>query len=301
MGKRENAAKELRKLEKRLALARATETRRLIQLTTAQESKGRKEVAKRQRQAADAAGEVAALVSKLAGRDGCGGPSAAGSASRRGRWAAVGTVGSAARQGGRRRPSTSATRPCPPPHERPRPRGKGPPRSRPHRVRRRPPVRPRKVRRQSRPPLPRPVRPEAGLPKPAPTRTIRGREVGHDRQASDDAHHGDDAQSRHHARAPPDDRPRARPPPGRQRGGPFVPTPAAPTKPLPDPGTTAGSVARTARSSAPRSILARTRSTCSSPSSPAIGLGRLTTSRSSWGSARPWPAAATLVGRPVRP
>ena len=66
MGKRENAAKELRKLEKRLALARATETKRLSQLTTAQESKGRKEVAKRQRQAADAAGEVAALVSKLA-------------------------------------------------------------------------------------------------------------------------------------------------------------------------------------------------------------------------------------------
>jgi hypothetical protein len=66
MGKREKAAKELRKLEKRVAAARATETRRLQQLAAAQDSKGRKAVARRQRQAADAASEVTALVSKIA-------------------------------------------------------------------------------------------------------------------------------------------------------------------------------------------------------------------------------------------
>ena len=44
-GGRDVGAKELRKLEKRLAAARKTETKRLRQLAAAQESKGRKEVA----------------------------------------------------------------------------------------------------------------------------------------------------------------------------------------------------------------------------------------------------------------
>ena len=78
MGKRENAAKELRKLEKRLAAARATETKRLQQLAAAQGSKGRKEVAKRQKQAADAASEVASLVSRMAAASASAAGSAAG-------------------------------------------------------------------------------------------------------------------------------------------------------------------------------------------------------------------------------
>lgn len=60
------AGKELRKLEKRLLAARATEARRLRQLTAAQGSKGHKTVTKRSRQAGEAAQEVAALAGKIA-------------------------------------------------------------------------------------------------------------------------------------------------------------------------------------------------------------------------------------------
>ncbi len=62
-----SAAKELHKLEKRLAAARKTETKRLRQLASAQSSKGRKEIAKRSKQAAEAASEVASLASRIAG------------------------------------------------------------------------------------------------------------------------------------------------------------------------------------------------------------------------------------------
>jgi hypothetical protein len=60
------AGKEIRKLEKRLAAARATETKRLRQLAAAQGTKGRKLVARRSKQAGEAAQEVAALVGKMA-------------------------------------------------------------------------------------------------------------------------------------------------------------------------------------------------------------------------------------------
>ncbi|MDO8483751.1 MAG: hypothetical protein Q7S35_02260 [Candidatus Limnocylindrales bacterium] len=60
------AGKELRKLEKRLVAARATETKRRAQLTSAQGSKGRKQVGKRTKQAGDAAKEVAALAARIA-------------------------------------------------------------------------------------------------------------------------------------------------------------------------------------------------------------------------------------------
>ena len=61
------AGKEIRKLEKRLIAARATEARRVRQLASAQATKGRKQVAKRSRQAFEAAQEVANLAGKLAG------------------------------------------------------------------------------------------------------------------------------------------------------------------------------------------------------------------------------------------
>jgi hypothetical protein len=59
------ATKEIRKLEKRLSAARATETKRLRQLAAAQGTKGRKLVAKRSKQAGEAAQEVAALAGKM--------------------------------------------------------------------------------------------------------------------------------------------------------------------------------------------------------------------------------------------
>ena len=90
MAKRENAAKELRKLEKRLAAARATETKRLRQLAAAQGSKGRKEVAKRQQQAAEAASEVASLVARMAGATASAAGSAAGATGCGGRGRAAG-------------------------------------------------------------------------------------------------------------------------------------------------------------------------------------------------------------------
>ena len=61
-----SAAKELRKLEKRLASARKTETKRAQQLAAALGSKGRKQVAKRQKQLAAAEADVAGLAAKLA-------------------------------------------------------------------------------------------------------------------------------------------------------------------------------------------------------------------------------------------
>ena len=64
MAKPESAAKELRKLEKRLAAARVTESKRLRQLASAE--KARKQVSKRQRQAAEAATEVASLAARIA-------------------------------------------------------------------------------------------------------------------------------------------------------------------------------------------------------------------------------------------
>ena len=45
------AAKELRQLDKRLAVVRVAETKRIKQLAIAQQSKGRKQVAKRAKQA----------------------------------------------------------------------------------------------------------------------------------------------------------------------------------------------------------------------------------------------------------
>ena len=59
------AAKEIRKLGKQLDAARATEAKRLGQLAKAEASKGRKQVAKRQRQAGEAAAEVASLVARI--------------------------------------------------------------------------------------------------------------------------------------------------------------------------------------------------------------------------------------------
>ena len=58
-------AKELHKLEKKLAAARKTEAKRLRQLQAAEGTKGRKQVAKRTRQATDAANEVSSLSAKL--------------------------------------------------------------------------------------------------------------------------------------------------------------------------------------------------------------------------------------------
>lgn len=62
------AAKELRKLEKRLVAARAVEIKRLAQLAAATGSKSRREVAKRTRQAGEAAQEVAELAGQIASR-----------------------------------------------------------------------------------------------------------------------------------------------------------------------------------------------------------------------------------------
>src|SRR5512146_1451584 len=73
-----SAGKEIRKLEKRLDAARATEAKRLRQLAAAQATKGRKQVAKRSKQAGEAAQEVASLAGKLAGRAASAAGSAAG-------------------------------------------------------------------------------------------------------------------------------------------------------------------------------------------------------------------------------
>ena len=190
------AGKEIRKLEKRLDAARATETKRLRQLAAAQATKGRKQVAKRSKQAGEAAQEVASLAGKLAGLAASAAGSAAGATGGAAR--AVGTAAiqaveavspvrtgtpavvpaapaaaakTATAKGVARRP------PRPGPPRRPRrprpqqgslPRPNGPPRSRP-----RPPSRPRPNRRlpRSRPPPPngppRRSRPRrAGPPRP---------------------------------------------------------------------------------------------------------------------------------------
>ena len=55
-------ARQLRKIEKKLQAARKTEAKRLRQLAAAEATKGRRQVAKRTHQAADAATEVAALA-----------------------------------------------------------------------------------------------------------------------------------------------------------------------------------------------------------------------------------------------
>jgi hypothetical protein len=60
------AVKELVRLEKGLATARATESKRLRQLAKAQATKGRRTIDKRQRQAAEAATDVAEFVGRLA-------------------------------------------------------------------------------------------------------------------------------------------------------------------------------------------------------------------------------------------
>ncbi len=60
------AARELRQLDKRLAALRLTETKRVRQLATAQQSKGRKQVVKRSRQVAAVASEVAGLTMRIA-------------------------------------------------------------------------------------------------------------------------------------------------------------------------------------------------------------------------------------------
>jgi hypothetical protein len=86
------AAKELRKLEKRLVAARAVEIKRLGQLAAATGSKSRREVAKRTRQAGEAAQEVAALAGQIATRA----ASAAGDAAE----TVGGKVGGAARRVG---------------------------------------------------------------------------------------------------------------------------------------------------------------------------------------------------------
>ena len=61
-------AKELHKLEKKLAAARKTEAKRLRQLQAAEATKGRKQVAKRTRQATDAAKEVVVAGGEAAER-----------------------------------------------------------------------------------------------------------------------------------------------------------------------------------------------------------------------------------------
>lgn len=60
------AARELRQLDKRLAALRLTETKRVRQLATARQSKGRKQVVKRSKQVADVASEVAGLAMRIA-------------------------------------------------------------------------------------------------------------------------------------------------------------------------------------------------------------------------------------------
>ncbi len=60
------AARELRQLDKRLAAVRLTETKRVRQLATAQQSKGRKQVVKRSRQVAAVVSEVAGLTMRIA-------------------------------------------------------------------------------------------------------------------------------------------------------------------------------------------------------------------------------------------
>ena len=60
------AARELRQLDKRLAALRLTETKRVRQLATAQQSRGRKQVVKRSRQVAAVASEVAGLAKRIA-------------------------------------------------------------------------------------------------------------------------------------------------------------------------------------------------------------------------------------------
>ena len=89
--------KQLGKLEKRLVAARATEAKRLTQLAAAQGSKGRKQVAKRSKQAGEAAQEVAAIAAKLANVAASAAGSAAGSVGGRVLGAAR-EVGSAAAQ-----------------------------------------------------------------------------------------------------------------------------------------------------------------------------------------------------------
>ena len=58
-------ARQIRKLEKKLVVARKTESKRLRQLAAAEASKSRSQVAKRTHQAAEAATEVAALAARL--------------------------------------------------------------------------------------------------------------------------------------------------------------------------------------------------------------------------------------------
>ena len=61
------AAKELRKLEKGLAAARKTESKRLRQVAAAHGPEAGAEIAKRRKQAEEAASEVASLASRIAG------------------------------------------------------------------------------------------------------------------------------------------------------------------------------------------------------------------------------------------
>src|SRR4029077_7992258 len=60
------ATREVRKLEKKLAAAREVKAHRLAQLAAAQAGKGKKEIAKRSRQAKSAAADVASLAKKVA-------------------------------------------------------------------------------------------------------------------------------------------------------------------------------------------------------------------------------------------
>src|SRR5262245_14429197 len=60
------AAKEVQRLEQKLAAATATEAKRLRQLAAAQAGKGEKEITKRRKQAKEAAAEVASLTARLA-------------------------------------------------------------------------------------------------------------------------------------------------------------------------------------------------------------------------------------------
>lgn len=76
------AAKEIDKLESKIAKARATEAKRLRQLAEAQAVKGRKAVAKRRRQVEEATGEVTGLVGRLAKRTAATGAAAVGSLAR---------------------------------------------------------------------------------------------------------------------------------------------------------------------------------------------------------------------------
>src|SRR5436190_1497409 len=105
------AAKELRRLEKRLTAARKTESKRLRQLAAALASNGRKQITKRRKQAAAAEADVAGLAARIAGLAGSAAGSAAGTAG-----AAARGVGSAAAQAAQavtpvRAPKTTGTSP----------------------------------------------------------------------------------------------------------------------------------------------------------------------------------------------